>query len=481
MIKTNILVVALLFFEFFSFSQTKFHVVIDTDCAMDDLRAISMMLSRPEFQIEGFIASCGTLDPQDGMKKVKSLLHEFSSDNIPVACGVDIKSVNPPWRQFSKNLWWGNLVDNKAVCSDANDLLKQILTASKDKITLVCLSNLNSIYTLIKSNPELQQKIDKIVWYNDGFKPLSGFNYECDKKSAEEVLKTKIRIDIISNLEYPNVVFDHQMLDVALNSTSLFSKILVKAHKDPQVIGKLEAKEYTIWDELAVIYMLYPEIFDLNPNIQNIYTNYCVSYNSGIVREIYKDLLKGSFKPERNIVFNQFPENKEMFMYDVREIMDSVLPLFGKDEWKACVLTDEFHGHLGIYSIVGAKMGIFAREYFGVGIDKLEVQSFAGLKPPYSCLNDGLQVSTGATLGRGTISISNESITIPQAIFSYDGKKIKVRLKEKYNKIADDDISEGLIKYGLQDNGYWKLVRKNALKYWLNWNRNEIFELEVLK
>jgi formylmethanofuran dehydrogenase subunit E len=167
-------------------------------------------------------------------------------------------------------------------------------------------------------------------------------------------------------------------------------------------------------------------------------------------------------------------------MYDVREIMDSAILLFGRDEWKACVMTDEFHGHLGIYSIVGAKMGIYAREYFGVGIDQLEIISSAGTKPPYSCLNDGLQVSTGATLGRGTISVSAESNTSAQAIFIYKGKKIKVKLKEEYNKIADDDINEGLIRFGILDNGYWKLVRKNALKYWMNWNRKDIFEVEIL-
>jgi inosine-uridine nucleoside N-ribohydrolase/formylmethanofuran dehydrogenase subunit E len=475
------IILVIIFSSFnFVFSQQNYHVIIDTDCAMDDLRAISIILSRPEFKVEGFIASCGTLDPHDGMIKIKSLLHEFSQDKIPVACGENFKNVNPPWRAFSKNLWWGDFVDNKAVCSNANDLLKQILSTTNDKITLVCLSNLNSIYTLIKSNPELLEKIDKIVWYNDGFKPLSGFNYECDKKSAEEVLQTKIRIDVISNLSNSEAIFDNELLNAAINSNTLVSKVLAKAHNNPEVQKKVCAKEYTIWDELTVIFMLYPEIFDMNPNLQNVHTNYCTSYNVKIVRNIYKDILNGKFKSEKNIVFNQFPENKEMFMYDVQLIMDSALLLYGKDEWKACVMTDEFHGHLGIYSIVGAKMGIFARDYFGVGIDKMEVLSFAGIKPPYSCLNDGLQVSTGATLGRGTISISGDSITLPQAIFTCNGKKIKIRLKEKYNKIADDDINAGIIKYGILDNGYWKLVRKNALEYWLNWNRNEIFDVQII-
>jgi formylmethanofuran dehydrogenase subunit E len=51
----------------------------------------------------------------------------------------------------------------------------------------------------------------------------------------------------------------------------------------------------------------------------------------------------------------------------------------------------QFHEHLGIYSILGAKMGFRAREYFNVGIDELKIKSFVGSRPPVSCLNDGLE------------------------------------------------------------------------------------------
>jgi hypothetical protein len=30
------------------------------------------------------------------------------------------------------------------------------------------------------------------------------------------------------------------------------------------------------------------------------------------------------------------------------------------------------------------------------------------------------------------------------------------------------------------DDGYWKLVRRNALKYWLDWDRNIIFTIEEI-
>ena len=133
-------------------------------------------------------------------------------------------------------------------------------------------------------------------------------------------------------------------------------------------------------------------------------------------------------------------------------------------------MTDEFHGHLGVYSIVGAKMGIRAREYFGIGTDLLSIISYAGSVTPFSCMNDGLQVSTGATLGQGTIKLAAESVTKPQAVFTYNGKSIILRLKPEYVNQLRAVIEKGVKDYGLDDEGYWNLVRQTSIRFWLECN-----------
>ena len=125
-------------------------------------------------------------------------------------------------------------------------------------------------------------------------------------------------------------------------------------------------------------------------------------------------------------------------------------------------------------------MGIKARELFGIGADMLEVTSYAGTKPPYSCLNDGIQVSTGATLGMGTIHLVSHGKTKPSAIFTYNNRSVRISLKKEYLDQVDADIKEGIMKFGLMDDGYWKLIRHNALKYWLEWDRNKIFDIEEI-
>jgi pyrimidine-specific ribonucleoside hydrolase len=223
-----------------------------------------------------------------------------------------------------------------------------------------------------------------------------------------------------------------------------------------------------------------PESFKKSPLNGNTKIRYNTGVNIASVKEILSDMIAGDYKTGHFLAFYGFPVRPELYVYDVRQIMDSAIARYGIDEWKACVMTDEFHGHLGVFSIVGAKMGILAREYFGIGTDLLEIYTYAGSEEPLSCMIDGLQVSTGATLGQGSIYLVNEPTAKPQAIFTYNGKSIFVKLKPEYLRQLQEVINEGVRNYGLQDEDYWTLVRQTTLKFWLEWDRKKIFEMNVL-
>lgn len=95
----------------------------------------------------------------------------------------------------------------------------------------------------------------------------------------------------------------------------------------------------------------------------------------------------------------------------------------------------KFHGHLGPYLVLGLLAGRLAikklkcRKYFG-----LEVRVWGATQRPKSCLIDGLQLSTGATYGKGNIE-------------KYDGKKLCILFKNKdNNKRLRLDFKEDLVK-----------------------------------
>jgi pyrimidine-specific ribonucleoside hydrolase len=454
-------------------------IIIDTDCAIDDMRAISLLLSRPEITIKAILVSDGSLSPREGAGKICSLLNEFDFKSIPVACGDSIIGVNPPWREMNRKISWGK-ESGKPTGFKAVDCLAEELKKSNEKVIVVCLGPLTNIAQLITKDAKLLSGIERIIWYNESVKPLQGFNYECDKVSADLVFKSNIRIDVISNLNKDNSLFDSSVYDICRQSKTLLATVLRNVYSQPLIIEKLQQKHFRLCDDLVPLYITNPELFDINIIPDELNVRFNTDYDVQGVREAMADMIKGVYFPEKNIVFNRFPVQREMFNYDIRPIIDSAIARYGYDEWKANVLTDEFHRHLGVFSIVGAKMGIKARELFGVGADMLEVTSYAGTRPPYSCLNDGIQVSTGATLGMGTIHLASHSKTRPSAVFIWNDRSIRISLKKEYLEQVDADIKEGIMKFGLMDDGYWKLIRHNALKYWVEWDRNKIFDIEEI-
>ncbi len=474
--------ISIFYFSGIAFSQplhehNSHAVIIDTDCAIDDMRAISLLLSRPEITIKAIVTCDGSIPPKEGVQKIHTLLHEFKADSIPVALGDDLPNVAPPWREFNRQFTWGTAIDNIKPILNSFDCLVKNIENSKEKTILICLGPLTNIEKLVKEKKSILNNIERIIWYNGYVKPLSGFNYEYDKEAAEIVFGSGIRIDVISNLNYENSRFDSALYEVCVKSTTVLASVFSKVHSQPIVYKRLMQKHFNLCDELVSIYLTNPELFGITPLMGKTIIRHNQEYNENGVREVIIDMINGNYAVKSNVVFNSFPVQREMFNYDVRPIIDTAIALYGMDEWKANVMTDEFHGHLGVFSIVGAKMGIRAREYFGVGSDMLKVVAYAGTKPPYSCLIDGIQVSTGATLGMGTIKLSDDIIAKPSAVFSYQNKSIRITLKPEYLKMVDADIAEGIVKFGLMDDGYWKLIRQNALKYWVEWDRNQIFEV----
>lgn len=458
-------------------SKINHTIIIDTDCGIDDMRAISLLLSRTEITVKAITTSDGSLAPLEGAEKVLCLLNEFKRESIVVASGDIVKGINPAWREFNRSIIWGRKPVGKMTELNAVDCISETLKNENEKIILVCLGSLRNLAKAVKSDHSLLSKIERIIWYNGSVKPLQGFNYECDKESANELFSTSLRIDVISDLNIDKALFDNDLYSVCQQSKTELATILVNVFSQPAAFEKLQQKHFRLCDDLVALYITNPELFDINSDVDRLHVRYNTGYDVNGVKEALSDMIKGTYTSERNVVFNRFPVQQELFNYDIRPIIDSAIARYGYEEWKANVMTDEFHGHLGVFSIVGAKMGIKAREYFGVGPDMLNVITYAGTKPPYSCLNDGIQVSTGATLGMGTIHLANDSIVKPSAVFTYKNRSVRVSLKDEYLRQVDADINEGIIKFGLMDDGYWKLIRHNALKYWLDWDRNKIFDI----
>ena len=101
----------------------------------------------------------------------------------------------------------------------------------------------------------------------------------------------------------------------------------------------------------------------------------------------------------------------------------------------------DFHGHLGPYVVIGYRMGRVANREIGEDPFEKEALAMTGRNPPLSCIVDGIQLSSGCTLGKGNMEVNGGDE--PSVEFSGDGRSLKITLKKEITKlIAKTDEEE---------------------------------------
>ena len=98
-----------------------------------------------------------------------------------------------------------------------------------------------------------------------------------------------------------------------------------------------------------------------------------------------------------------------------------------------------FHGHLGVYVTLGLRMGAIGKRRFG-HYKGLEARVKSRLEPPMRCVLDGIQFSSGCTMGKGNISL--ESGAEPEVTFEKEGERLRVSLKSGWRARIDREMSK---------------------------------------
>jgi len=457
--------------------KPKYHVIIDTDGAIDDMRAISMLLAGNDIRVLAVTCSQGTLDPGSCYTKVNSLISEFYHEGIPIGIGDNINFSLPVWNSFADKINWGNANNDDENKENSIDLLNRTIKDYQNKITLIALGSLKTYADLLKKNPENIQKIERIIWYSD-FDLQKSFNYKVDPASYDFIAKTNISLNIVAN-NRNDLNCNTEYLSHLKNAKSIYAQQIFKVHHQSDVIERAKQNHLKLWDDLLPLYLTVPILFSLEKKDNITYVSVEKSIPAEFIFEtIAKILVSGT--SVNNRVFITFPVDTALYKKEYAQMINPTIERFGEIEWKAITMTNEIHGHTGIYSIIGAKMGIRASEYFNIGVNNLKVVTFAGNNPPLSCLNDGIQISTGATIGQGLISISDSIIKIPTVIFEFNKQKIIMTLKGEIAKQMDNEIKHAVEKYGMTGS-YWLYIEELAIKYWADFDRHNIFLIEKMK
>ncbi|MDZ7799104.1 MAG: FmdE family protein [Patescibacteria group bacterium] len=102
----------------------------------------------------------------------------------------------------------------------------------------------------------------------------------------------------------------------------------------------------------------------------------------------------------------------------------------------------KFHGHIGPYAVTGYIIGQLVKSHFGK-IEKIVI--YNPLKTPYSCLIDGLQLSSGCTVGCSSIILKKAGDL--KIIIYLSNKKIVINLNQGFKKIAQAHFKKDMKKF----------------------------------
>ena len=460
-------------------------IIVDTDMALDDVRAIVLLLSSQHVAVTAFVTSDGSSSPEAGYDNLIRVITFLGKRDIPIGVGRRLNLPPPLWRGISEALGWADLPaadpGKAGNARQAVPLIVDVLSKSQDPVSYVCLGPLTNLAGVLAEQPSVAKRIASVYYY--GLPPTApepGWNTTRDKEAAELVFRSGIPIYAVHPTPEQLLTFDAALYQEIAKLDTKAAKLVTLLHRHEKVQALLSANHFVAWDETVALYLDDPALGTFKKTEAPGSVFGLVQWDRAAARADYLEILSNpatqALSGRIPVVLKSFPAEPALFQEDLRPFVPKIIMVHGIEEWQTTVLTNELHRHLGIYSILGAKMGIRARELLDASLDELAVESFAGLKPPLSCLNDGLQTATGASLGRGTISVENTASPAAEAVFIKGRERLHLRLKEEIRNRIRADIQSAIQKYGDLTPEYFKEVRRLSLQYWAEMNRGEIFE-----
>ena len=244
--------------------KPKYHVIIDTDGAIDDMRAISMLLSGNDIRVLAVTCSQGTLLPETVFIKVNSLLSVFHHEGIRVGISEEVNAKLPAWSSFARDIQWGDKIEilNLNTRRKSIELLSNTIDNYPNKVTLIALGSLKTYADWIKENRNVVEKIERIIWYNN-HNIVEGFNYKVSPESYDYIIQSGIKLDIVA--EYNNELNVNQdYLNHLQNASSRYASQIADVHSQPSLTEKINDNHLHLWDDMVPLYLIVPVLFDIH-------------------------------------------------------------------------------------------------------------------------------------------------------------------------------------------------------------------------
>ena len=401
-------------------------IVIDTDMGLDDVRAIFALLADTSSAVVGIVTVEGSASIGKGTDNLIGLLEKLELDDMPVYRGAARAGAEPPpWRTTADGLAGNTFPPPRHIAAlNAREGLRDLIEDAGTPPRYLALGPLGNLAAL---GPGVLGKIESI-WMPAVIEGavVGGWNLSFDAESAFHVLSRAANIIIVD-------VGPARGLDAG----SILGSVGGSSAAALWIGGLLSGAEghLMIYDELAALAAIRPDLVTIDP------ARYAIARNGN-----------DSFRLEPS-------ENGPIRIARFTDPNKTARELAGL--WEEAIDGDHhdhdhahryeaidpelyiktFHGHLGPYLVLGYRMGRIAlRELDSEGHFGLSVTVHSKLRPPASCLIDGVQLGSGCTLGKRNIEIAETDGAAYAEFEDEGGGRIRIGLKEGIPRLIGEMI-----------------------------------------
>jgi inosine-uridine nucleoside N-ribohydrolase len=188
-------------------------VVIDSDGAFDDLKAILYLLEQPDVEVLAITMSgTGVAHCPDAAENASAVLARVGAPDIPIACGrgtplVGSNEAPAAWREAADSLGGVELPAPRPL-SDlaAPELLAETISSSDREVVLVALGPLTNVAEAIEVSPTFLDQVETIYFMGGAVdvggnvmyaNPSAEFNVWADPHAAAVVFAADVPITLI--------------------------------------------------------------------------------------------------------------------------------------------------------------------------------------------------------------------------------------------------------------------------------------------
>jgi hypothetical protein len=181
-------------------------------------------------------------------------------------------------------------------------------------------------------------------------------------------------------------------------------------------------------------------------------------------------------------VLKGMPTGPEAYQPHAAELVKAGIPeKYGETEWAAVVLAHELHQHIGIMTVVGAKMAVRAGELLDAPGRAVNVVMETGPEPPFSCAVDGVQAGLGSTYAQQLIAAPKTDAPKLAGTFTHEGRTVRLSLKPEYAARIRGIIQSAIEEHGNLTPAYFDAIQHASYYVWANFDRKEVFAQKWLE